>query len=225
MKVKEESEKDGLKLNIQKFKIMASDLITSWQISGETMEIVRDFIFLGSKITADGDCSPEIQRYLLLERKTMANWDGILKAKTLLCQQRCLVKAMVFPVVMYGYESWIIKKAECGRCFEILALEKTLESPLDCREIKPVNPKGNQPWMFIGRTDAEAEAPILWPFDVKNWLIGKDPDAGKDRRQKEKRAAEDLMVRKHHWLNGHEFEQTLGESWGQRSLTCFRGVS
>ena len=99
--------------------------------------------------------------------------------------------------------------------------EKTLESPLDCKEIKPVNPTGNQLWIFTGRTDAEAEAPILWPPDAKNWLIGKYPDAGKDWRQEEKGTTEDEMVGWHHWLNGHEFEQALGVGDGQGSLACF----
>ena len=113
MKVKEESEKVGLKLNIQKTKIMASSLITSWQIDGETVETVSDFIFLGSKITADGDCSHEIKRCLLLGRKSMTNLDSILKSRGITLPTKfCLVKAMVFPVVMYGYESWTIKKAE-----------------------------------------------------------------------------------------------------------------
>ena len=106
-------------------------------------------------------------------------------------------------------EGWVMK----NWCFWIVVLEKTLKSYLDCK-IKPVNPKGNQPWILIGRTDAEAEAPILWPPDVKSQLTGKDPDAGKDWRQKEKGAAEDEMARKHYWLNGHEFEQSLGESGG-----------
>ena len=97
-------------------------------------------------------------------------------------------------------------------------LEKTLVSPLDSKEIKPVNPKGNQPWIFIERTDAEAEAPKLWPPDAKSWLIGKDPDAGRDWGQEEKIATEDEMVGWHHWFNGHEFEQTQGDSEGQRSL-------
>ena len=114
---------------------------------------------------------------------------------------------MVFPVVMYGCESWTIKKAERWRtdAFE-LVLEKALKSPLDCKEIQPVHPKGNQSWMFIGRTDAEVETPILWPPDVKNWFIGKDPHAGKDWRQEEKVMTEDEMVGWHHWLDGHEFE-------------------
>ena len=114
MKVKEESEKVGLKLNIQKIKIMASGPITSWQIDGETVETVTDFIFLGSKITANGYCSHEIKRRLLLGRKVMVNLDSILKSRDITLQTKvCLVKAMVFPVVMYGYESWSIKKAEC----------------------------------------------------------------------------------------------------------------
>ena len=98
--------------------------------------------------------------------------------------------------------------------------EKTLESPLDYKEIKPVNPKGNQSWIFIGKTGGEAEAPLLWPPDVKSQLIGKDPDAGKDWGQEEKGVAEHEMVRQHHWFNGHEFEQTPGDSGGQKSLAC-----
>ena len=184
------------------------------------MEMVRDFIFLGSKITADGDCSHDIKRRLLLGRKAVINLDSIVKSRdiTLLTKVR-LVKAMVFPVVMYGCESWTIKKAERQRtdAFWTVVLEKTLESPLDCKEIKPVNPKGNQSWIFIGRTDAEAEAPILWPPDVKNWFIGKDPDAGQDWRQEEKGTKEDEMVGWHHWLDGHEFEQAPGVGDGQGS--------
>ena len=114
MKVKEESEKVGLKLNIQKMKIMASSPITSWQIDGETMETVKDFLFLGYKITADGDCSHEIKRRLLLGRKAMTNLDSVLKSRDITLRTKvCLVKAMVFPVVIYGCESWTIKKAEC----------------------------------------------------------------------------------------------------------------
>ena len=100
-------------------------------------------------------------------------------------------------------------------------LEKTLESPLACKEIKPISPKVNQPWIFIGKTDAEAEAPILWPPDVKSWLTGKDPDAGKDWRREEKGKTEDEMVGWHHWLNGDEFEQALGNHEGQGSLACY----
>ena len=113
-------------------------------------------------------------------------------------------------------ESWTPK----NWCFWTLVLKKTLESPLDCKEIKPVHPKGNQSWIFIGRTDAEAEAPVLWLPDAKNWLIGKDPDAGRDWRQEEKGTTEDEMMGWHHRLNEHEFEQALGVGDGQGSLAC-----
>ena len=141
MKVKEESEKDSLKLNIQKTNIIASSHVISWQIDGETMETVTDFIFLDFKISVDGDCSQEINRRLLLGRKAMTNLDSILKSGYIdLPTIVCLVKAMVFPVVMYGCESWTVKKAECHRIDSFEVLEKTLESPLDYKEIKPVNP-------------------------------------------------------------------------------------
>ena len=113
-------------------------------------------------------------------------------------------------------ESWALK----NRCFGTVVLEKTLESPLDCKEIQPVHPKGDQSWVLIGRTDVEPKTPILWPPDVKTWLIWKDPDAGKDWGQEEKGMTEDEMVGWHHWLNGHEFEQTLGIYDGQGSLAC-----
>ena len=133
-----------------------------------------------------------------------------------------LVKAMAFPVVMYGCESWTVKKSECRRidAFELLVLEKTLESPLDCKEIQPAHPKGDQSWVFTGRTDAEAETPILWPPHVKSWLIGKDSDAGRDWGQEEKRMREDEMAGWHHWLDGHEFEWTPGVGDGQGGLAC-----
>ena len=145
MKVTEESEKVGLKLNIQKTKIMASGPITSWQIDGETVETVSDFIFLGSKITADGDCSHKIKRQLLLGRKVITNLDSILKSRdiTLSTKVLTLVKAMVFPEVMYGCESWMIKKAEHRRIDAFELLEKILVSPLDFMEIQPVYPKGD----------------------------------------------------------------------------------
>ena len=146
MKVKEERENTGLKLDIQKTKIMASGPITSWQIDGKTMETMTDFIFLGSKITAGGDCSHEIKRSLLLGRKVMTNLDSILKSRdiTVLIKVH-LIKAMVFPVVMYECECWTIKKAECRKidAFELWC-SRRLESPLDSKEIQPVNPKANQ---------------------------------------------------------------------------------
>ena len=147
MRVEEESvrEESGLKLNIQK--MTASSPITSWQVVGETMKTVTDFIFLGPKITADGDCSHEIKRRLLLRRKAMTNLDSILKSRDITLPTKVnLVKAMVFPVVMYEYQSWTLKKAEHRRidAFELWCWRRLL-SPLDSKEIKPVRPKGNQP--------------------------------------------------------------------------------
>ena len=173
-------------------------------------------IFLGSKITADGDCSHEIKRFLLLGRKAMTNLDSILKSRDITLPTKIhLVKAMVFPVVMYGCESWTIKKAKHWRtdAFELWCwrrlfffFEKILESHLDCKEIHPVYPKENQSLIFTGSSDVEAETPILWPPDAKNWLTWKDPDAGQDWRQEEKGMTEDEVVRWHHRLDGHEFE-------------------
>ena len=145
-KVKEESEKVGLKLNIQKMKIMAAGPITSWEIDGETVETMSDFILGGSKITADGDCSHEIKRHLLLGRKAMTNLYNIFKSKGITLQTKVhLVKAMVFPVVMYRCESWTMKKSEC-RIIDAFELQcwKRLESLLDYMEIQPVHPKGNE---------------------------------------------------------------------------------
>ena len=172
------------------------------------MEIVTDFIFLCSKITAARDFSHEIKRSLLLGRKAITKLDSKLKSRdfTLLTKVH-LVKAIVFPVVMHRCESWIIKKSECQRIdvFELWCW-KRLEIPLKSKEIKQVNPKGNHSW----RTDVEAETPILcWP-NVRNWLIGKDPDAGKDWSQEEKGMTEDEMVWWYHWLDWLEFEQGLG---------------
>ena len=143
----------------------------------------------------------EIKRCLLLRRKAMTNLDSILKSRDITLPTKVhLVKAMVFPVVIYGCESWTVKKAECRRidAFELCCC-RTLESPLDCKEIQPGHPK-DQYWVFIGRTDVEAETLILWPPDAKNWLIWKDPDAGKNWRQEEKGLTEDEMVGWHHWL-------------------------
>ena len=176
-----------------------------WRNSGKS----DGLYFGGSKITADGDCSHEIKRCLLLVRKVMTNLDSILKSRDVILPTKVhLVKPMDFLVVMYRCESWTIKKSLVPNnwCFWTVVLEKTLESPLDCKESQPVYPKGNQSWIFIGRTNAEAETLILWPPDTKNWLTGKDPDAGKDWRREEKGTTADEMVGWHHWLNGHEFE-------------------
>ena len=168
--MKVESDKVGLKLNIQKTKIMASDPIHSWDIDGETVEIVADFIFLGSKLTADGDCSHEIKRCLLLGRKVMTNLDSMLKSRDItLATKVHLVKAMVFPVVMYGYESWTVKKAERRRiaACELWCWRRLLRVPWTARRsnqsiLKEISPG------FFGRNDAKAETPVLWPPHVKS---------------------------------------------------------
>ena len=149
----------------------------------------------------------KIKRHLLLGRKVMTNLDSILKSRDITLSKNVrLVKAMVFPMVLYGCEGYKEGWASKNWCFWTVVLEKTLECPLDCKEIQPVNSKGNQSWIFIGRTDAEAEIPILWTPDAKNWLIWKDPDSRKDWRQEEKGMTEDEMSAWHHWLDGHEFE-------------------
>ena len=169
----------------------------------------------------DGDCSHKIKRCLLLGRKAMTTLDSVLKSGDI------TLLTKVHNSLSYGFSSSHVLMCELDHkegwvpknwCFWTVVLEKTLQSPLDSKEIKPVNPKGNQPWIFIGST--EAEALIFWPPEVKSWLTGKDPDAGKDWGQEEKGITEDEMVGWCHWLNGHEFEQTLGDSewWG--SLVC-----
>ena len=171
LKVKEESEKVDLKLNIQKMKIMASSFITSWQLEGETVETMSYFIFGGSKITSDGDCSHEIKRRLLLGRKVMTNPDSIFKTRDITLPTKIhLVKAMVFPVVLYGCESWTVKKAERQRidAFELWCWRRLLRVPWTARRSKPVHSKGDQSWVFIGRIDDEAETPILWPPHAKS---------------------------------------------------------
>ena len=180
------------------------------------------FYLLGlcSKITADGDRSHEMKRCVLLGRKAKTNLDSLLKSRVITLQTKvCTIKAIVFPVVISGSESWSIQKAEHWRidAFELRCWRR-LDSPSDWKEVKSVNPKGNQPWIFIGNNDAEAS--ILWPPDLKNWLIGKDPGAGKDWRHKEKGMTEDEMVGWHHQLDGHDFEQAPGVGDGQGSLVC-----
>ena len=204
---------------------MASGPITSWEIDGETVETVSNFIFLGSKITADGDCSHEIKRRLLLGRKVVTNVDSIKKKK----KQRHYLADKGPSSQGYGFssghvwmweldyiESWALKKW----CFWAVVLEKTLESRLDCKEIQPVHPKGDQSWVFIGRTDAEGETPILWPPDAESWLIWKDRDAGKGWGREEKGTTEDKMAEWHYWLDGHEFGWTPGVGDGQAGLAC-----
>ena len=158
---------------------------------------------------ADGDCSHKIKSHLLLGRKVMTNLDSISKSRDITLPTKVhIVKATFFSsshVWMWELdceEGWVLK----NWCFWTVVLEKTLESPLDCKEIHPVHSKGDQSWVFIGRTEVEAETPILWPPDVKNCLIWKDSDAGKDWGQEEKGMTEDEMVGWYHWLNGDEFE-------------------
>ena len=195
MKVKEESEKAGLKFNIQKTKIMASSSITSWQI-----ETATDFIFLGYRITADGDSSHEIKmlapwnksydqprKHIKKQRHYFAN-------KGPSSQSYSFSSSHIWMWELDHKEGWVPK----NWCFWIVLLEKTLQSPLDCKEIQPVHPKGNQSWIFTGRTDAEAEAPTLWSSDAKSQLIRKDSDDGKNWRQEEKGATENQTFGWHH---------------------------
>ena len=166
-------------------------------------------ILRGSKITVNGDCSHEIKRSLLLGRKAITNLDSILKSRDITLPTKvCLVKAMVFPVVMYGCESWTVKKVERGRigAFELWCWRRLLSVPWTARRSNQSILKEIKPWDFFGRNDAKAETPILWPPDAQNWLIWKDPDAGKDGRREEKGMTEDEMVGWHHQLNAHEFK-------------------
>ena len=209
MKVKDESKKAGLKLNIQKTKIMASTPITSWQIDAETVKTVADFIWGGGH---QNHCRWWLQPW---NYKTFTPWkESHDQPRQHIKKQRHYFVNRGPSSQGYGFssghvwmweldykESWALKYW----CFWTVVLEKTLESPLDYREIQPVHSKGDQSWVFIGRTDVETEIAILWPPDAKSWLIGKDPDAGKDWGREEKGAAEDEMVGWHHQFNGHGF--------------------
>ena len=220
LKVKEESEKVGLKLHIQKTKIMASSVITSWPIYGETVETVTDnFGGLQNhyrwwlqpwnlKMRAPWKKSYDQPRWHIEKQRHYFTNKGPSS------QNYGFSSSHVWMWELDHKESWVPK----NWCFWTVVLEKTLESPLNCKEIKSANPKGNRSWMFIGKTDTETEAPILWPPDVMDWLIGKDPDAGKGWMQEEKRMTEDEMVEWHHRLDGHEFEQAPGVGHEQGSL-------
>ena len=172
------------------------------------METLRDFIFLGSKISADGEYD-KLKQHIKKQRHYFAN-------KGPSSQDYGFSSGHVWMWELDSKESWTLK----NWCFWTVVLEKTLESPLNCKEIKPVNPKGNHTWIFIGRTDAKAEAWILWPPDVKSWLIWKDPDAGKNWGQEKKGTTADEMVGWHHLLKGHGFGWTLGVGDGQGDLAC-----
>ena len=195
---------------------MASSPITPWQIYGETMETVRDFIFLASKITADGDCSQDIKRRLFLGRKAMTNLDSILKSRDIAgkgpSSQSCGFSSSHVRIWELDYkESW----APRNWCFWTVVLEKTLESPLDCKDIQPVHPKGNQFWILTEglmlKLKLQYFCHLMWRTDS----LEKNPDAGKDWRQEEKGTTEDEMVGWHHWLNGLEFHQASGVDDGQ----------
>ena len=189
----------------------------------ETVETVTDFIFLGSKITADGDCSHEIKRCLLLGRKAITNLDSILKSRDITLPTTVhLVKPMVLPVVMYRCESWTIMEAKHWKidAFKVWCWRRLLRVSWTARRssqsiLKEISPE------YHWRDWCEAETPILWPPSAKNWLIWKDPDAGKDWRWEEKEMIEDEVVAWHHWLNGHEFESAPGVDDGQGILVCW----
>ena len=178
------------------------------QIDGETIETVTDFIFLGSQITADGDCSHEIKRRLLLGRKVMTNLDSILKSRHYFVKKVCLVKDMVFPVVINWCDSWTIKKAECQRidAFKLWCWRRLSRVPWTLRRSNQSILKEIRPEYSLEGLMLKLKLPILWLPHAKSWLIGKDPDAGKDSRWEKKGMTVDEMVGWHHWLNGHEFE-------------------
>jgi len=222
-KVKKESEKAGLKLNIQKTKIMTSGPITSWHIDGEKVETVTDFIFLGSKITADGDCSHKIKRHLLLGRKAMTNLDSVLKSRDITLPTKvCVVKTMVFPVVMYRFGSWTIKKAECQiiDAFKLWCWRRLLRVPWTAR-------RSNQSILKEISPEYSLEGLMLkLKFQYFGQLMWKDHDAGKNWGQEEKGATEDKMAGWHQWLDRHESvwvgnEQIQGDSEEQgRLMRC-----
>ena len=206
LKVKEESEKVGLKLNIKKTKTMASGPITSWEIDGETVERVSDFIFSSSKITADGDCSHEIKRCLLLGRKFMTNLDSMLKSRFITLPIKVhLVKAMVFPVVMYGCERWTVKKAEHWKidAFELWCWKRLLRIPWTARSSNQSILKELSPGCSLEGLMLKLKLQYFGHL-MQSWLIGKDPDAGRDWGQEEKGTTEDEMAGWHHWLDAYE---------------------
>ena len=222
MKVKDKSGKAGLKFNIQKTKTTASGRIISWQIDGETMERVTDFIFLDSKITAYGDCSHEIKRCLLLGRNSMTNLDSIFKSTDITLPKKiCIVKTMVFPVVMYGCENWTIKESEHWRidAFELWCWRGLLRVPWTARRSNQSILTEISPEYSLRGLMLKLKLQYLGHL-MKSQLTGKDPDAGKDQRQEEKGMTGHEMVGWHHQLSGDEFEQALGDGKGQRSLAC-----
>ena len=227
MRVKEESEKAGLKLNIQKMKITASSPITSWQIDGGKVETVTDFIFLGSKTTVDVDCSHEIKRRLILLRKTVTNLDSVLKGRDITFLTKVhIVKAMVFPVVMYRCKSWIIKKAEHWRidAFELWCWRRLLRVPGPARRsnqsiLKEINPEYSLERLML---KLQYFGHLMWTANSleKTWMLRKIE--GRKRNGRQRIRLFNLIIKQwlYHGLNGHEFEQTQGDSEGQGSLEC-----
>ena len=201
---------------------MASGPITLWQIDGEIWKQWESLFLWAPKSLQIVTAALKLKDICSLEEKLWPSWQHIKKQRHYFANNGPSSQSYGFSSSrerMWGLdykESWALKIW----CFWTVVLEKTLECPLGCKEIKPVTPKGNQSWIFIGRTDAEAETPILWPLDAKNWLIWKDPDAGKDWRQEEKGTTEDEMIGWHHQRDGHEFEQTPGVGHGQGNLAC-----
>ena len=224
MKVKEECEKVDLKLNIQKTKIMASGPITSWQIDGETVETVTDFILLGSKITADGDCSHEIKRCLLLGTKATTNLDSILESKDITLPTKVgLVEAMVFPVVMYGCESWTVKKAECQRIdvFELWCWWRLLRVPWTARKSNQSIPKNISPGCSLEGLMLKLKLQYFGCLMRRTDSLEKTLRLGRiSSWQEEKGTTEDEMAGWHHRLHGHGFGWTPGVGDGQGGLAC-----
>ena len=220
MKVKKETEKFGLKLNIQKIKIMASGPITSWQIDGETVETMTDY-FGGLPNHCRWWLQPWKKKTLLsLKKSSDQPRQHVKKQRHNFYNKGPSSQGYAFSsshVWMWEWDYWWALK---NWCFWTMVLQKIFVNPLGCKEIQPFHPKWYQSWMFIGRTDIEAEVPILWPPDAKSWLIWKDPDSGKGWMQ-EKGTTEDEMVGWHHRLNGHEFEYTLRVGDEHGVLACF----
>ena len=203
---------------------MASGPITSWQTDGEKMEREAGFIFLGSKITANGAAAMKLKMLAPWKKSYYTPWQHIQKQRHHFANKGLYSQNCWFFQQSCTEVSWTLMKAECRRidAFNMWFWRRLLRVSYS-KKIKPVYPRRYQPWIFIGRifAEAEAETPILWLLDVKNWLIGKDPDAWKDWGQEEKGITEDELVGWHHWLNEHVFEQSLGDSEEQRSLECW----
>ena len=189
----------------------------------EKVEAIAYFLYLDSKITADGDCSREIRWCLLLGRKMMTNLDSVLIRRNItLLTKVHISQAYGLPSVYITLWELDCKEGRALKnwCLWTMVLEKTPESHLDSKDIKPVNLKGDEPWIFTGRTDAEAEAPVFWSSNVNSWHIRQISDVGKNWGQKEKNMTEDEIVGQHHWCNGHELGQSPGDGEGQGGLTC-----